>query len=329
MSSRSDAKFVIVSTIVRFRIEDNPDRRQAFQRSAALRLGWCDWRGVLCRSEQDGVFERTSAMSSTETKFTGSIPEFYDRYMVPMLFAPYAQEIAKRAKALAPGRILETAAGTGIVTRALHDALPEAELVATDLNEPMLERAALRVDSDAVSFQPADALDLPFEDGSFDLVVCQFGVMFFPDKVAGNSEARRVLGDGGHYLLAIWDRLERNAATNLVAQTVAQIFPADAAKFYERVPFRYHERSQIEHDLRSAGFQSVDIETVELSSRSASARDAAIGLVQGTPVRAEIEQIDPDMVTRATDVAAEALKQFVGPDGFSAPMSAHIVTAAR
>ena len=268
-------------------------------------------------------------MSTTDTVFAGSIPAIYDRFMVPLVFRPYAELVAERAKMLAPARILETAAGTGVVTEALHRALPDAEIVATDLNPPMLEMAATRVRSPNVSFRQADGLDLPFEDSSFDLVACQFGVMFFPDKVRGNAEARRVLGDGGKYLLVIWDSVERNLATRVAGQAVAELFPDEPAAFYERIPFRYHERETIESDLRSAGFRQVEFETVELLSRAASARDAAIALTQGTPMRSEIEKRGPDALPAATDAATEALRQFEGPHGFEAPMSAHIVTATK
>ena len=142
-------------------------------------------------------------MATQNPVFSGSIPAIYDRLMVPLIFAPYAELVADRAAALAPGRILETAAGTGAVTEALHRALPEAEIVATDLNEPMLEQAARRISAPNVRFLPADGLDLPFDGDSFDLVVCQFGIMFFPDKVRGNAEARRVLREGGRYMLVI------------------------------------------------------------------------------------------------------------------------------
>jgi SAM-dependent methyltransferase len=267
--------------------------------------------------------------TSTDTAFAGSIPTIYDRYMVPMLFAPYAELVADRAKALAPKRILETAAGTGVVTEALHYALPEAGIVATDLNPPMLERAALRVRGANIRFAPADAQDLPFEDASFDLVVCQFGVMFFPDKVRGNAEARRVLREGGRYMLVIWDRIDRNLATLIAGRAVAELFPDNPAPFYERVPFRYHDVAVIEHDLIAAGYRDITLETIERRSRSGSARDAAIGFVQGTPMRAEIEGRDPAMLNPATDAAAQALEQFEGPDGFDAPMSAHLVTAIR
>lgn len=267
--------------------------------------------------------------NSTDTVFAGSIPHVYDRYMVPMLFAPYAELVAERAKAIAPSDILETAAGTGVVTAALHEALPDARIVATDLNAPMLEQAARRVGGESVRFEEANAQQLPFPDDSFDLVVCQFGIMFFPDKVMANSEARRVLRDGGKYILVIWDRVDRNVATHVAGRAVAELFPSDIGAFYERIPFRYHDQEAIRSDLAAAGFQEVQIETVELRSRAASARDAAIGLVQGTPMRSEIEQRDPAMLKIATDAAAEALKSMESDGGFEAPMSAHIVTATR
>lgn len=268
-------------------------------------------------------------MTATDTVFAGSIPAIYDRYMVPLIFAPYAELLAERAKTLAPARILETAAGTGVVTEALHQALPNAEIVATDLNPPMLEQAAQRVSDAKVRFRQADALHLPFDDDSFDLVVCQFGVMFFPDKVKGNSEARRVLREGGKYLLVIWDSVERNLATKVAGAAVARLFPDNPQAFYERIPFRYHDPDQIERDLLAAGFADIDLETVELRSRAASARDAAIGLTQGTPMRSEIEQRGPAMLEVATEEAARALVQFEGPNGFDAPMSAHVVTATK
>ena len=268
-------------------------------------------------------------MTATDTVFAGSIPAIYDQYMVPLVFAPYARLVAERAAELRPRRILETAAGTGVVTQELHRALPSAEIIATDLNAPMLEQAGRRLNASNVRFQPADAQALPFPDGSFDLVVCQFGVMFFPDKVRANSEARRVLRDGGRYLLVIWDRIEHNLATMAAGRAVAELFPMDAVRFYERVPFRYHDVGQIERDLLAAGFTDIEYETVELLSRAASARDAAIALVQGTPVRSDIEQIDPTMLGRATDAAEEALRQYEGQNGFEAPMSARLVTAIK
>ena len=268
-------------------------------------------------------------MRATDIQFAGSIPEMYDRYMVPLLFRPYAELVAKRASLLQPKRILETAAGTGVVTEALHRAIPNAEIIATDLNQPMLDQAARRVTSRSVRFQQADALSLPFDEGCFDLVICQFGVMFFPDKVRGNCESRRVLVPGGHYLLVIWDSVDRNLATEFAGKAVAELFPQDPTAFYNRIPFRYFDTDEIKGDLRAAGFGDIAIDTVELRSRASSAREVAIALTQATPMRNEIEQHGPGALERATTVAEEALRQFEGPDGFEASMSAHIVTAPR
>ena len=268
-------------------------------------------------------------MTAKDTVFAGSIPAIYDEYMVPLMFAPYAKLVAERAAEHHPNRILETAAGTGIVTEELHRAIPDAEIVATDLNAPMLEQAARRIGVSNVRFQAADAQGLPFKDSSFDLVICQFGVMFFPDKVRANAEARRVLRDSGRYMLVIWDRIEHNLATMAAGRAVGDLFPGDSMRFYERVPFAYHDIGLIERDLLAAGFTDIEYETVELHSRAASARDAALGLVQGTPIRSDIEQIDPTMLGRATDAAEAALRQFEGPDGFDAPMSARLITAIK
>ncbi|HEU4705024.1 MAG TPA: class I SAM-dependent methyltransferase [Sphingomicrobium sp.] len=268
-------------------------------------------------------------MPAADTVFAGSIPGIYDRYMVPLLFSPYAAVVAGRARALNPARILETAAGTGVVTAALHDALPDSDIVATDLNPPMLDVAASRIRSRKVRFEQADAQSLPFADASFDLVVCQFGIMFVPDKVAANAEARRVLAQGGRYLLVVWDRVERNLATSAVGEAVAQLFPDDSATFYDRIPFRYHDPAIIEHDLLAAGFDDIAFETVALRSRARSAAEAAKGLCQGSPMRTEIEKLGPGALERSTEAAEQALRRFEGPDGFDAPMSAHLVVATR
>lgn len=272
---------------------------------------------------------RVRSVADNDLVFAGSIPAIYERYLVPMLFRPYAEVAAERARALCPSRILETAAGTGVVTEALHQALPDAEIVATDLNQPMLDQAAQRLSSGKVRFQQADALSLPFDDDTFDLVVCQFGVMFFPDKVRGNAEAKRVLRQGGTYLTVIWDSVDHNLATRTSGNAVAELFPEAAESFYLRLPFRYHDTNVIESDMSAAGFRDIRIERVELVSRAASARDAAIGLTQGTPVRNEIECRDPSKLSAATARSEAALRQFESAEGFAAPMAAYVVTAIK
>lgn len=266
-------------------------------------------------------------MAGNDVAFAGSVPQLYDLYLGPLLFQPYADELARRAAELNPARILETAAGTGIVTAALHRACPDAEIIATDLNQGMLDIASARLRSDKLVFAAADAQNLPFDASGFDLVVCQFGIMFMPDKVQANAEAKRVLRPGGRYMLAIWDKLENNPATHASASAVAELYPEGASDFLKRTPFSYADPAQIEHDLLQAGFNDIEFETVTLRSRLPSAREAAMGLCQGTPMRLDIEAQGPDALERATDAAEQALKRFEGPDGLDAPMAAHIVIA--
>jgi ubiquinone/menaquinone biosynthesis C-methylase UbiE len=264
-------------------------------------------------------------MTETRSPFEHSTPELYDRYMGPLLFEPYAKVVAERAARLQPDRILETAAGTGIVTRALHLAVPQAQIVATDLNPVMLKVAAQRAGSVNVTFQQADAQDLPFDDESVDLVVCQFGVMFFPDKVRAHEEARRVLRSSGHYLLVSFDRLERNPVPRVAGTAVAALFADDPPAYLERGPFSYTDPAVIERDLLAAGFTRIQLEMVALTTH-VNASDAAQGLVLGSPFRAEIERRDSSALDRALDAVTAALARW---DGRDAPMSAHVVTVSK
>ncbi|GAA3906724.1 class I SAM-dependent methyltransferase [Sphingomonas limnosediminicola] len=268
-------------------------------------------------------------MTATDIVFAGSIPGLYDRYLGPLLFEPYAAEVARRAAAQKPKRILEVAAGTGIVTQALHQALPHAEIVATDLNPAMLEVAAQRVSSDKVSFSAADALHLPFDSDSFDLVVSQFGIMFYPDRVKGNAEARRVLRDGGHYFALIWDRLDQNPASRIAHETVAGLYPDDPPTFLTRTPFGYTDIPTIERDMRLAGFETLTCETVRLESRAVSANDAATGLVAGSPLRSEVEARDGEGLDSAIVAVAEALRSLERDGRLDSHLSAHLVTATK
>ena len=267
---------------------------------------------------------------ASDKVFAGSVPKVYEQYLVPLIFEPYAEDLARRV-ALGPcTRVLEIAAGTGVVTRKLDSVLPkETSIVATDLNPAMLAVAAEHIRSDKVRFEPADALALPFAEGSFDLVVCQFGLMFFPDKVKGNAEARRILREGGHYIAVIWDRLDRNPVSQIVHDTVTDLYPEDPPSFFARTPHGYADPLQIERDMRAAGFGNVEIETVELESRPVSAADAATGLVGGSPLRNEIEERDPDGVDSAIIATTHALNRLDVNGRLDSRLSAHIVTATK
>lgn len=262
--------------------------------------------------------------------FQGSIPALYDQHLGPMIFAPYADDLASRLADLQHGRILETAAGTGVVTRALVSALPEGLLIeATDLNQPMIEYASSQLLSPRVTFRQADAQLLPFPDGVFDAVVCQFGVMFFPDKPRAFSEANRVLKPGGRFLFNVWDRIEENEFADIVVKSVATLFPDDPPMFLARTPHGHHDTAVLEAQLRAVGFRTVTTEAVTRESAAPNALSVAIGYCQGTPMRNEIEAHDPSRLAEATDVAAAIIAERFGSGPVTGKIRAHVITAVQ
>jgi len=269
--------------------------------------------------------------SGTDKVFAGSIPKFYDTYLVPLLFEPYATDLVNRLASRSLSRVLEVAAGTGVVTRALASVLPErVSIVATDLNQPMLDQASALGTTRPVEWRQADAMRLPFQDGTFDAVVCQFGVMFFPDKTQALSEARRVLRPGGVLVFNVWDRIEENEFADTVTAALASVFPEDPPRFLARTPHGYHERSRIEQDLVSSGFSAPpEIVTLAARSRAKSPRDPAIAFCQGTPLRSEIEAHGASRLGEATDLAADAIGRRFGRGEVDGKMQAHVVTIER
>ncbi len=269
-------------------------------------------------------------MTATDTAFAGSIPALYDRYLGPLLFEPYAQDMAERLKDIRHGRILEVAAGTGVVTRALARRLPpEVEIVATDLNQAMLDHAATQLQAPNVSWQQADAQSLPFEDASFDAVLCQFGAMFLPDKPKGYREALRLLKPGGRFVFSVWGPIADNPVSEAVSSTVAELFPDDPPRFLERTPHGYADPDRILGEVEQAGFESVEIDEVEKTSLAPSPREPAIGLCQGSPLRAEIEARAPGRLEEITARATEVLAERFGTSSVENRMLAFVVTARR
>jgi len=291
-----------------------------------FRFVWFLFRGLLSYAAS-----WRDSMAQADNVFSGSIPELYDRHLGPLLFEPYAKDLAARVAALQPQKLLELAAGTGIATRALARALPgSAGIVATDLNEPMIAFAAARTGADAkIVWRQADALQLPFDEASFDLVVCQFGVMFFPDKTAAYRETHRVLKPGGHFLFSVWDRLAENELSDAINVAVAALFPQDPPRFIERTPFGYFDSAKIRSELRAAGFRDTKADVVARRSRAASLREAVVGLCQGSPLRNEIEARDPAGLGRVTEAVTAALAQRFGSGPLDAGMQAIVFTAAR
>jgi SAM-dependent methyltransferase len=263
--------------------------------------------------------------------FTGSIPKLYEMYFVPLIFQSYAGDLVSRIDAGSLSRVLEIAAGTGVVTRAMAATLPESvSIVATDLNESMLEHAVSIGTKRPVEWRQADVMDLPFPDTSFDVVVCQFGVMFFPDKVKAFSEVHRVLRPGGQFVFNAWDRIEENEFADTVTTALASMFPDNPPRFHARVPHGYHDRAAIERDLAAAGFvNSPQITTRTARSEARSPRIAAMAYCQGTPLRNEIEERDESLLDDATALAVKALAERFGAGRISGKIQAHIASVTK
>lgn len=268
-------------------------------------------------------------MTGTDKIFVGGMPAIYEKLFVPMLFEPYAREMVERIAMSAPRAVLEIAAGTGVLTRAMASRLgAEARITATDLNQPMLDMAIAKQSADdRVTWKQADGLALPFANHVFDVVCCQFGVMFFPDKITGYREARRVLKPTGRYLFNVWDAIENNAFVTTVTRALADMFPDDPPRFMERTPHGYHDLSAITADVRAAGFSSVQTETIERVSRAGSALDAATAYCQGNPLAAEIEARAPGKLREVTETVAQALRRRFGDGAIEGSIRAHILTA--
>jgi len=264
----------------------------------------------------------------TDKLFAGSIPELYDTHLVPLIFEPYAADLVDRLASRPLKRVLEIAAGTGVVARAMASVLPESvSIVATDLNEPMLDHAAVRGTWRPVEWRQADAMQLPFQDRTFDAVVCQFGVMFFPEKSRAYAEARRVLRSGGVFIFNTWDRIEENEFADIVTTALARLFVEDPPRFLARTPHGYYDHATIERDLAEGGFTAPpEITTLAARSRATSSQIPAIAYCQGTPLRNEIETRDASRLGEATDVAADAIAQRFGRGAVDGKIQAHIVS---
>lgn len=270
-----------------------------------------------------------TAMTNPEvdSAFAGSIPQFYERYLVPLIFEPYAAQLVSCVARQMPSEVLEIAAGTGVVTRKLAQMLaPEVSIVATDLNQPMLDHAALIGTQRSVQWCQADAMQLPFVNECFDVVVCQFGVMFFPDRSRAYSEARRVLRPGGMFIFNVWDRIEVNEFANVVTQALAVPFSEDPPRFLARVPHGYHDLAVIAKDLRQAEFvQSPEVITLTERSQAVSSRIPALAYCQGTPLRSEIELRGGLSLSQATDIASAAIENRFGSGAVESKIQAHVI----
>jgi ubiquinone/menaquinone biosynthesis C-methylase UbiE len=224
-------------------------------------------------------------MSEADKAFTDSIAEIYDTRLVPLMFEHYAADLARRTAALGPDSLVEIAAGSGVVSRAVAPVLgQDVRYVVTDLNPPMLDRAAaVQPDATGIEWRPTDAFALPFDDETFDLALCQFGVMFFPDRVRAYSEARRVLRPGGSFVFSMWDRIEENGFAAVVTDALAERYPQDPPRFLPRTPHGHHDTGVFRRELEEAGFANVAIVPLDAVSSATTPEIPAVAYCMGHP----------------------------------------------
>lgn len=270
-----------------------------------------------------------SKASEPNMGFAGSVPDLYDTYLVPMIFKYYARDLAHRVSATGAQRVLEVAAGTGAVTRSMAALLPESvSITATDLSQPMIDRAMTIGTSRPVCWQTADAMALPFDDASFDAVVCQFGAMFFPDRAAAYAEVARVLQPNGTFLFNVWDRIEHNEFANVISLALTEEFDDDPPTFMTRIPHGYFDRNELCSDLSRGGLGNVvSFERVVARSVAASPEVVALAYCQGTPIRNEIMARDPSHLDKVTKIAAAAIREEFGAGEVDGTVSAYVIGA--
>jgi ubiquinone/menaquinone biosynthesis C-methylase UbiE len=267
---------------------------------------------------------------SNNRAFVGSIPENYDRYLGRVLFDPYAADLAARLHVSPDAAVLELACGTGIVTRRLRDRLgPGARLVATDLNEAMLDFARKKFRAEEkVEWKKVDATELSFADQAFDAVVCQFGVMFFPDKEKAIREVYRVLKPSGTLLFNVWDAIELNDLPHIAHTIIAKFFADNPPDFYQ-VPFSFYDRETIRTLLTAAGFRDIQLSEVALPATSPSVQELTRGLVHGNPVITAIRERDEASISAIEAEIAAAITAQFGSAPVRAKMSAVVCAAIR
>jgi ubiquinone/menaquinone biosynthesis C-methylase UbiE len=269
--------------------------------------------------------------SDIDKAFDGSIPEIYNTLLVPLIFESYAKDLLQRLRSRSINNVLELAAGTGVLTRILATELPtEVAIIATDLNQAMIDQAIKIGTPRSVEWKQADAMHLPFEDSTFDAVVCQFGAMFFPEKQKAFSEVLRVLKPSGVFMFNVWDRIEENQFADTITTALESVFPLDPPRFMVRTPHGYHDYNLIRKDLAHAGFTSTpEIVTVEARSKATSNQIPAIAYCQGTPFKNEIDSRDASKMQEAINASATAIGKRFGYENIEGKIQAHVVTVEK
>lgn len=260
--------------------------------------------------------------------FAGTIPANYERYLGPFLFEPYALDLVSRLQDKKYNDILEIACGTGRVTAHLAKSVKHDTLTATDLNQDMISVAKEMIPDKNIKWMQADAMQLPFDDGSFDLVVIQFGVMFFPDKENGLKEAYRVLKTGGKLIYNTWNKVETNEAIHEGHSIIKSYFPDNPPIFYT-VPFSMYDDRELTTVTRRAAFKNITTTLVKKEGVSPSAADLAKGMVEGNPVYLAILERDPSLINTIKERIQKVLAEKFGDKPLKSPLQAWVVEGSK
>ncbi len=267
----------------------------------------------------------------TDADFIGSLPKVYGEYLVPIFFEPYANDISNRLRTKKISTLLETAAGTGVVTRSIDSVLaPDAQIIATDLNQPMIDQASKSKFKHNVKWQQVNAQNLPFDDNSFDAVICQFGVMFFPDRAKAYAETYRVLKPGGVFIFNVWDDIRHNDFANTVNQAMESVFPDDPPRFLPRTPYAYYNEKEIMKDLLMGGFKSTPkIETKTYHTKAASPEIPAMAIIYGTPLKNDIEERNSSLFEKCIDAATKEITKKFGERNVEGKLQAKVIEIVK
>ncbi len=267
---------------------------------------------------------------SVTTAFAGSVPTNYDQYLGPVLFEPYAVDLVKRIDTTSYHNVLELACGTGRVTKHLASMLPvDGSLIASDLNSDMLNVARNILPGERIKWMEIDAQDLPFGDEGFDHVICQFGVMFFPDKMKAFTESYRVLQPDGRLLFNVWDSLEFNPRSAIIKQVMEEIMGSEAPDFLSKGPYSYYNKNEITTSLRNAGFKNIQLEAVQKTAYYAFADDLIKGFVDGSPLNSYLVQQSPSLQKEIKDKLKQAIVSQFGETQIISPMQAIVCSASK
>lgn len=271
-------------------------------------------------------------MNKINVQFSGSIPEAYDKYLGPLLFEFSAKDTASRIESNIPagGKMLEIACGTGISTYYIRNSLVgDIHITATDVNPAMLDYAKSKHgDLDGVTFEVADALSLPYEDNSFDAVVCQFGIMFFPDKLKGLQEMHRVLKPGGTLYLTVWDKIEKNESALIIYFSIEKFFESNPPQF-TKIPFSFNDIESIKEIFSNAGFKNCNHNIVAETVKGIPAIDVARGWITGSPNIIEINERAVASTEEIIKSVSDAIIEKLGPEPIAFDLQEIIFTAKK